>query len=122
MINKLIDLAKIEQEHGLNKITISYTQVFSRKDVNGNCHYDYKFFTVTKFGEIADITALVFKLTETGRVVERHTKTRYPNLVVETYDDMAETFGFKLIALVDETMPHSMVELKPMKQILVNLL
>ena len=122
MINKLIDLAKIEQEHGLNKITISYTQVFSRKDVNGNCHYDYKFFTVTKFGEIADITALVFKLTETGRVVERHTKTRYPNLVVETYDDMAETFGFKLIALVDETMPHSMVELKPMKQVLVNLL
>jgi hypothetical protein len=122
MINKLIDLAKIEQEHGLNKITISYTQVFSRKDVNGNCHYDYKFFTVTKFGEIADITALVFKLTETGRVVERHTKTRYPNLVVETYDDMAETFGFKLIALVDEKMPHSMVELKPMKQVLVNLL
>lgn len=122
MISKLIDLAKIEQEHGLNKITISYTQVFSRKDVNGNCHYDYKFFTVTKFGEIADITALVFKLTETGRVVERHTKTRYPNLVVETYDDMAETFGFKLIALVDEKMPHSMVELKPMKQVLVNLL
>lgn len=122
MINKLIDLAKIEQEHGLNKITISYSQVFSRKDVNGNCHYDYKFFTVTKQGEIADITALVFKLTETGRVVERHTKTRYPNLVVETYDDMAETFGFKLIALVDEKMPHSMVELKPMKQVLVNLL
>ena len=122
MINKLIDLAKIEQEHDLNKITISYSQVFSRKDVNGNCHYDYKFFTVTKFGEIADITALVFKLTETGRVVERHTKTRYPNLVIETYDDMAETFGFKLIALVDEKMPHSMVELKPMKQVLVNLL
>ena len=122
MINKLIDLVKIEQEHGLNKIAISYSQVFSRKDVNGNCHYDYKFFTVTKFGEIADITALVFKLTETGRVVERHTKTRYPNLVIETYDDMAETFGFKLIALVDEAMPHSMVELKPMKQVLVNLL
>ena len=122
MINKLIDLAKIEQAYDLNKITISYSQVFSRKDTNGNCHYDYKFFTVTKFGEIADITALVFKLTETGRVVERHTKTRYPNLVIETYDDMAETFGFKLIALVDENLPHSMVELKPMKQVLVNLL
>lgn len=122
MINRLISTVKIEQENDLSKIVISYTQVFSRKDTNGNCHYDYKFFAVSNTGEILDLTAIVYKLTNVGRIVERHVKTQHSNLVIETYDDMAETVGFKLLEQAYKEMANVMVEVKPIRTVLVNLL